>query len=381
MNHRERVLAAINHHESDRVPIDLGATLCTGIHKEAYIPLMNYLGFDINDKELIMHDVMQQLVLPCEQLLEYFDIDVRGVFPGPQRRNPDRFLPDGTWVDTWGVHRKKVEGAYYYDMVESPFSNDDITIDEILNYNWPDPTDEGRFEGLRDRAQSLYYNTDYAIVVNYQAVFVHDSQYLRGFEGWYSDFLLDPERLCVIFDRLLEFYFALGDILFDEVGEYADVVICSDDISGQNGPLISPELYRKYIKPRQSKLFNYVKSKTKAKLMYHTCGTVIPFVDDLIDIGVDILNPVQTSATGMDLKLLKEKFKGKIAFWGGIDTQKVLPFGTVSDVEEEVDRVIKELGHGGGYVLNSVHNIQPGVKPENIVAMFNRAKAFNRDNV
>ena len=375
MTHRERALTALNHETTDRVPMDLGATLCSGIHVEAYKSLMKYLDLDFTEKDLVMHDKMQQLILPEERLLQHLGVDFRGIFPGAQKKNPDRFLDDGTWIDTWGVYRKKPKGALYYDMFKSPLSDDDVTIDYILNdYQWPDPTDEGRFEGLREKAEYLRNEVDCAIVLNYQAVFIHDSQYLRGFEGWYTDLIENPERLCAIFDRTLEFYFELGETLFKEVGEFADVVICSDDISGQSGPLFNPDIYREYIKPRQKKLFDFVKEKTNAKLLYHTCGTVLPFIDDLKEIGIDIMNPVQTFATDMDTKVLKKLCGKDIAFWGGIDTQRILPFGTVEEVEREVDRVIDDLAVDGGFVLNAVHNIQAGVKPENIVAMYERGK-------
>lgn len=377
MSHRERVLKALNHEKPDRVPMDFGATLCSGIHKEAYAQLVKYLGIEVG--EPIIHDLMQQLALPDEKVLQALDIDFRGIFPGAPDKNTEVFLDDGTWIDEWGVYRRKPEDAFYYDMFKSPFENENVTAKEIDNFNWPDPVDPGRFKGLREQAQYIRNNTDYAIVINYQAVFIHISQYMRGFTGWYEDLMLDPERSCYIFDRILDFYFKMGEQLFKEVGEYADVVICSDDISGQNGPLISPQLYRELIKPRQAKLFKFVHDHTKAKLLYHTCGTVIPFMDDLIEIGIDILNPVQVAAKDMDTKVLKSRYGNKVGFWGGIDTQKVLPFGSTEDVKSEVEKRISELGEDGGYVLNSVHNIQPGVKPENVVAMFNHAKQFSQN--
>jgi uroporphyrinogen decarboxylase len=366
---------AIDHKATDRVPMDLGSTLCSGIHVEAYKPLMEYLGFGWKEEDLRIHDVMQQLVLPDERLLEFFDVDFRGIFPKGQKKHPDKFLEDGTWIDSFGVARRKPPGAYYYDMVSSPLTGEDVTIGQIDAYPLPDPEDEGRFEGLRAEARRLREETDYAIVVNYQATYVHDSQYLRGFQDWYMDLALAPERLECLFDKLLEFHFALGEKLFREVGEYADVVIHSDDISGQRGPLFSPDMYRRLIKPRQAKLFKFIKERTNgARILYHTCGAVLPFMEDLIEIGADILNPVQTSAQDMDTRVLKERAGDRIGFWGGIDTQHVLPFGSEQDVRDEVDRVIGDLSQNGGYVLNSVHNLQPGVPPGNIVAMFDQAR-------
>ncbi|MHB8277263.1 MAG: uroporphyrinogen decarboxylase family protein [Candidatus Humimicrobiaceae bacterium] len=376
MNRRDRIKRTLNHQEPDRIPIDLGSTLCSGIHRLAYLQFAKYLNIEIN--EPIIHDIMQQLALPDEKILKYLDVDFRGIFPGGPDNNTEVFLDDGTWIDEWGVYREKPSSAFYYDMVKSPLENDETSFRDIEKFNWPDPNDSGRIRGLKDKAQYMRNNTDYGIVLNYQAVFVHISQYMRGFKGWYEDLLINQKRVCELFDRILDFYLKFGEHLFREVGQYADVVICSDDISGQNGPLFSPKLYRELIKPRQAKLFDFVHKQTEAKLMFHTCGTVLPFMEDLIEIGVDIINPVQVTAKGMDTRVLKEKYGDKISFWGGIDTQNVLPFGNVEDVRNEVEKRIFDLGRNGGYVLGAVHNIQPKVKPENILTMFSYAKEFGK---
>ena len=376
MNKRERVTVALNHKEPDRVPIDLGSTLCSGIHAKAYSQLVDYLKVEVG--EPVIHDIMQQLALPDEKILKILDVDFRGLFPGVPDNNTEVFYEDGKWIDEWGVYRRKPKDSFYYDMFKSPFESDEVTFKDIESFNWPDPDDPGRIRGLKKKAQYLRNQTDYAIVLNYQAVFIHISQYMRGFKGWYEDLLLNPERICEIFDRILNFFFKFGEHLFEEVGEYADVVICSDDISGQDCPLISPKVYRDLIKPRQAKLFDFVHNHSKAKLLYHTCGTVLPFIEDLIEIGIDILNPVQVSAKDIDTLLLKTKYGDKVSFWGAIDTQKVLPFGDTGDVKREVEKRILELGREGGYILSAVHNIQPKVKPENIIAMFDHAKEIGQ---
>lgn len=377
MGHRERVLKALNHQQPDRVPMDFGGTLVSGIHRLPYEQLVKYLGVEVG--ELYIPDTMQQIAQPDEKVMELLDVDFRALIPGAPDNNIEVFLDDGLWIDEWSVLRRKPEGACYYDMIKSPLEGDNITAKDIDKFHWPDPLDPGRWRGLREQAEHLRNNTDYAITLNYAAVFVHISQYLRGFIGWYEDLILEPERICYLFDRILDFYLKVGEKLFAEVGEYIDVVVCADDISGQNGPLISPKLYRELIKPRQAKLFDFIHKNTNAKLLYHTCGTALPFLEDLIEIGMDILNPVQVAAKDMDTRMLKEKFGDRISFWGAIDTQRVLPFGTEEDVKKEVEKRILELGKDGGYVLNSVHNIQPGVRPENIVTMFKHAKEFSQN--
>lgn len=376
MDRRDRIRKVLNHQEPDRVLMDMGATYCSGIHMLAYLQLVEYLDIEVD--EPIIHDTMQQLALPDEKVLKYLDVDFRGIFPNPPDDNTEIFLEDGTWIDEWGVYRRKPPDSFYYDMFKSPFEKDDISFIEIERFNWPDPDDPGRTRGLKEKAQYIKNNTDYGIVLNFQAVFVHISQYMRGFKGWYEDLLLNKKRVQEIFDRILDFYLRFGEHFFRDVGEYADVVICSDDISGQYGPLFSPKLYKELIKPIQAKLFDFVHKSTKAKLMFHTCGTILPFIEDLIEIGVEIINPVQVAASGMDTNLLKEKYGDRISFWGAIDTQRVLPFGNVEDVKKEVERRITDLGKNGGYILGAVHNIQPKVKPENIIAMFNHARVFGK---
>jgi len=162
------------------------------------------------------------------------------------------------------------------------------------------------------------------------------------------------------------------------VGQYVQIVFVGDDLAEQKGPAIRPSIYRSLIKPRHRKLFKFIKSKADVKLCYHSCGSVVPFIDDLVEMGVDILTPVQVSAANMDTKRLKSDFGDRISFLGGVDTQRVMPFGTVDDVKNEVKRRIEDLAPVGGYILGAVHNIQPEVQPENILAMFNAARKYGR---
>ena len=186
-------------------------------------------------------------------------------------------------------------------------------------------------------------------------------------------------RFCKLKDllRTLAFWVDYYTGFMAEVGDLVDVVMIGDDLSGQSGPLFSPEFYRKIVKPRQKKLVRYIKSLTKAKIWYHTCGSVSQYIPDLLDNGIDILNPVQTSAEGMDPTELKARFGDKLTFWGGaIDTQHVLPFASPREIREHVRRNLEIFKPNAGYVFNNVHNIQAGVPPENIVALFDTALKF-----
>jgi uroporphyrinogen decarboxylase len=202
--------------------------------------------------------------------------------------------------------------------------------------------------------------------------------YLRGYPELLMDFLLNKDFAHALFRRILEVRKQNAEIYLREVGDYLDVIQLGDDLATQNGPAMSPALYREMVKPYQAELFRFVKERTPAKLYYHSCGAVTSIVEDLIEIGVDVLNPVQASAQGMDTAELKARFGARIAFWGAIDTQRVLPFGTTEQVMAEVQQRISDLAPGGGYVLAGVHNLQPDIPPENIVAMYEEGARYGR---
>jgi uroporphyrinogen decarboxylase len=208
------------------------------------------------------------------------------------------------------------------------------------------------------------------------APFVHISQYLRGFEDWFMDFILNPRRLEALFDAVLDVTLRMARKELQEVGKDVDIVICADDLGTQTGLQMSREHYVKYIKPRQEKFFRQVHELSPAKLLFHTCGSVANIIDDLIEIGVDILNPVQPKAAGMDPAALKKKYRGRIAFWGGPDPQYTLPRGSVAEVKKVVEDLVEGMGEGGGFVLSSCHNIQPDVPLENVLALFQHARQY-----
>lgn len=204
-------------------------------------------------------------------------------------------------------------------------------------------------------------------------------QRLCGFEDWLVNLMTNPKFAGALLDKGVEIESQMLKNMLGEVRDNVDVVVCPDDLGMQNALLISPELYRKIIKPRHKRLFDAVKSHTKAKLLLHSDGAIAPVIGDLIDVGVDVLNPVQVSAAGMgDTKWLKKEFGEHISFWGGIDTHHVLPFGTPEEVREEVRKRIQDLAPGGGYVLASVHNIQAEVPPENIIAVYEAVFEYGR---
>jgi uroporphyrinogen decarboxylase len=201
--------------------------------------------------------------------------------------------------------------------------------------------------------------------------------YLRGLERWFMDMLEQPEFCEALLDQTLKFWLDWFRLFLDEVGDVVDVIMVGDDLAGQTGPLFRPDFYRRVVKPRQKQLVQYIHCRTQAKVWYHTCGACQTYIPDLIDNGVQILNPVQISATGMDPQMLKEKFGKELVFWGGaIDSQRVLPQGSPAEVRRQVGENLQAFKPGGGYVFNNVHNIQAGVPAENIVALYDAAYEF-----
>jgi uroporphyrinogen decarboxylase len=310
-------------------------------------------------------------------MLERFAIDTRGLSQGDPDHWQDIVFPDGSYQDEWGVVRSKPEGCLYYDLTRSPFRGEP-SLEDLRKFPWPDPHDPGRCRGLADSARRLHQETDYAVVLNMPGGIVHQSQFMRGFEGWFTDLILNPTFFHALMDRLADLWIEMARDELEAVGNWVDICFYGDDVAFQNGPMMSQELYRKMIKPYHKRLFSFIKSRTSAKILYHTCGSVVHLIPDLIDMGVDALNPVQVSAQGMDTRRLKQEFGRHISFWGGIDTQKVLPFGTPEEVAAEVRRRIEDLAPGGGYVLCAVHNIQADVPPENICAMYDAALEYGR---
>lgn len=373
---RERVRLSLSHKEPDRVPLDLGSTGNTGITAGAYRRLIEKLGIE---KEFVIWDRMQQLALPDEDVLVRLGIDTRGMWPNGADSTPDRDLPKSdyadAYIDEWQVVRSRPLDGLYYDLVKSPLPGE-ISEHDIRSFPWPDADDPGRVRGLVEKARRIHEETDYALVLHIANGFITRSQYLRGFEDWFMDLIAEPERLSLVMDRCLEFQMGLAKAVLSQIGQYVDVLMLGDDIGVQGGPMVSPAIYRKLLKPRQAKMFELAHSLTPAPILYHTCGSVVDLLDDLIEIGVDILNPVQVAAKNMDSASLKARFGDRVSFWGGIDTQGVMPTGSVEEVRAEARKRISDLGPGGGYVVDTVHNIQADVPPENILALYDEARRF-----
>jgi len=379
MTSRQRVQRALNHEIPDRVPIDLGG-FQTGIHKKAYAELLAYLGVE---GDITILDPVQQLAVPCEEILERFGVDVRYVCahgPDSFKGSIEQNERDGRlWHDLrdeFGVVWSMPDDQQLYmDISHHPLA--DAETRDLADYPFPVGGDPTRFTGVREKALKLRSETPYAISTGIGGVVYEICWYMRGLERWFIDMMDNPAFCEALLEKTLAFWIDYYTGFMAEIGDLVDVVMIGDDVGGQSGPLFSPEFYRKIVKPRQKKLVQHVKSLTKAKIWYHTCGSVTEYIGDLLDNGIDILNPVQTSAKGMDPADLKARYGDRLTFWGGaIDTQHVLPFASPSEIREHVRGNIDALKPGGGYVFNNVHNIQAGVPPQNIVALFDAALEF-----
>jgi len=379
MTSRERVLKALNHQVPDRVPIDLGG-FQTGIHKKAYIELLDYLGID---DELTIMDPVQQLARPCEELLERFHVDIRYVCA----HGPDSFKggiePNTRHGRLW--HDLKDEFGVIWSMPDDQQLYMDIShhplaeaaVKDLADYPFPRGDDPTRFTGVREKALELRNQTPYAVSTGIGGVVYEICWYMRGLERWFIDMIENPAFCEALLDRTLKFWLDYFDGFLAEVGDLIDIVMIGDDLAGQSGPLFSPDFYRKVVKPRQKKLVRHIKSLTDAKIWYHTCGACYKYIPELIDNGIDILNPVQIGLVDMEPERLKDEFGKQLVFWGGaIDTQHVLPFAGPGEIRDHVRTNLEIFKPGGGYVFNNVHNIQVGVPPENIVALFDAANEF-----
>ena len=370
MTPKERVLAALNHEEPDRIPIDMGNTI-SSVHVDGYKGLTRLLGFEESD--IWSMDPVSRPSKPSEKVLEKFLVDTRYVYPSLFRIESN---PPSEHIDIWGIKRRFT--GCYYDLVHEGSPLKDVTdTEQVKAYRWPRADEMGfDVDEMVVQAERLS-RQDYAIGLPYVFVgsFAHSMQ-LRGYQRFLADLILRPKVAELILENVARVTVDAIKLYVRPIGKFLDFVFFGDDLGTQTAPIISPMLYRKYVKPRHKKIVDAFRCVTKAKIIIHSDGSIAPLLDDLVEAGIQGINPVQVTAKNMESDRLKERFGDKLIFWGGIDTQRVLPFGSPQDVRLEVRRRIDHLGPGGGYVLSSVHNIQPGTPAENIVAMFEEAAVY-----
>ncbi len=373
MTSRERVLAALDHREPDRVPYDFGGTFVTSSHHVAYRRLREHLGLG---SAADIADIRLGLAWTDQDVRDLLGVDVGIVATtAPDPASWQLEIRDAgeyhELTDEYGMGwRQPKDGGLYYDLHHSPLA-DVETPGEVEAYPWPDPTDPHRFSNIRADCERVVDAERRAsackgIIPGTLEV----SLWMRGFERFFMDLIQDRRLASAILDKALEIKLRYWEAVFDRIGDILDVVYDADDYGSQQAPLIAPDLWRRMIKPRIAELYAFVHERSQARVFLHSDGAIKSLIPDLIEAGVDALNPVQFTAEGMDLVELKREFGREIAFWGaGVDTQKTLPRGTPEAVREEVLRNVETLKPGGGYIFATVHNIQADVPPENIVAM------------
>ena len=378
---RRRVETTLNHQEPDRVPFDLGGSVLTGIHKNAYVRLRDYLG--LPEVEIATGDDKQQLAVVHEDVKQRLGVDVYPLDPGkPHSFDKPHWSGDGydKTRDEWGIEWwRPQDGGLYYDMRAHPLADID-RVDELDKFPWPDPLDPGRYEGMAEQADELMNGKQVAYILGRNAPGIFEiSLWMRGLENYYCDLVANRPLAEALLDKVCEIKMAYWAKALELVGENVMMISEADDLCGQSGPLIDPKLYREVIKPRHTRLFAFIRkhARTDVKIFYHSCGAVMSVIPDLIESGIDILNPVQVNAEGMDTRELKRLYGKDLTFYGGgVDTQRVLPRGTPDEVRDEVRRRIEDLAPGGGFVFNAVHNIQADVPPENIMAMWETLREY-----
>jgi uroporphyrinogen decarboxylase len=416
MNSRERVMASMNYQQPDKVPIDFGGYHSSSIMAIAYAKLRDYLGLE--KRPIKVYDVPQQLAIIDDDVLDRFNVDVIEMGRGFNNDDADWkewVLPDGTeclipkWVDivrddaeNWVIHGPdgtpiaiQKKGMVYFDQIHFPYATDPEEkidrLEELFDYNmWtavvsppgPHTWDEEGMRYLAEGAKKLRESTDRAIIaINGGSIFEMGQMFFRN-DNWYMALAAEPDLIHRWLDKIVEIYMKRIGMFMDAVGPYIDIYLHGDDYGMQTGPQISPAMFREFFKPRHKKMWYLVKSKNPdIKVKLHSCGSINALLPDMIDAGLDAVNPVQTNCKLMEPERLKSQFRDQITFWGGgCNTQHILPKGTPEEVREDVFHNLDILFPGGGFVFQQIHNIQADVPPENIVAMFDAVAEWNKLN-
>ncbi len=377
MNARERVLKTINHEEPDRVPILLGPNNTTGIKMETYRKIKRLEGIDAPDEYLYQWPELGTAKID-EETLERLGTDFRGVRDREPKtvleRNQNR-KPHTPYINSWGSGQVETEPGEWYPGIHP--LEDAERVEKIEEYDgWPDMTDPTRVDHVKDRAAKLAEEGEYAIIATPWLLFPLERAFaMQGMDVFLGNLVKNPEFARSLLRKITEQCKTLMDLFLAELGDNVDIIGIGDDLGTQDSLLMSPKTYRDILKPIHDDYIDFIKERTDASLFFHTDGDVFPLIEDFIEIGVDILNPIQTSAGKMsDLDELNRRFGDDIVFCGGIDTQKVLPQGSPEEVRDEVKRVIEALAPGGGYIVSAVHTIMEEVPAENVLAMADAVK-------
>jgi uroporphyrinogen decarboxylase len=376
---RERVLAVLNHEVPDRVPIILGVSNATGIKMKTYQGIKQILGIKAPDEYIYEWPELGTARIDEETMVR-LQSDVRGVrdkHPAKTLERNQNRDPHSPFIDSWGSGQKEIEPGEWFPGIH-PLSSAN-SIEELEKYpGWPDMSDPSRIAHVKETAQRLAEENQYAILATPWLLFPLERAFaMQGMDNFLLNLAIYPDFARELLKKTAELCKELMGPFLAELGENVDMIKIGDDLGTQESLLMSPDMYREILKPIHMDYIRFIKDHTKAKVFFHTDGDVVPLIDDFIEMGVDILNPIQTSAGKMsDLKTLKKRFGKNIIFCGGIDTHRILPVGTSAEVRDEVKRVMHLLGEGGGFMVASVHTIMNDVPPENVLAMVDAVIEF-----
>jgi uroporphyrinogen decarboxylase len=368
---RDRVALALNHREPDRVPVTLGGS-ANHLTEERYSLLRDHFGLQDVPRRTLVGFYTTPDYAP---LLDRLGTDFRFIHIRPPASYVSNSLlgPFQEFTDEWGLHHRIVSG--YYDMAGAPLGQD-LSIEKIEKFHWPDPYDPARLVGLKEEIEALYHQTDCAIVAH-RPVYGNLWEMTRWMVGMENALLLtvsDTKLFDALLTKLCEVLDGFYDAFLSVVGPYVQVVEMADDLGTNNGPMFNPEIYRKFMKPKHKKTIELIKRKApQAKVMLHCDGAVRKFIPDLIEAGFDILNPIEGHLRGMDPAGLKKDFGDELTFQGGVDVKTVLTQGSIADVRKEVRLRIEQMGEGGGFILAPAHNFGNDIPLQNMLAFFEAA--------
>ena len=380
MTARERVLTTLDHREPDRVPIIVGASNATGMKMRPYRRLAQLIAVEASDQYLYDWPELGTAALD-EDTLRRLGTDVRPVtdaFPTWLRERHGSRGPHDPFIDDWGSGQVELDDGVWFPGIH-PFA-EASTLEAIERYPWPDMDDPSRVAHVHEAASRIRAEDEFAVMATPWLLFPLERAFaMQGLDGFLANLALEPEFAEALLRRIAELCTRLMGHFLDALGPDVDIIKIGDDLGTEQSLLMSPAMYRRILKPIHAEYIAFIRSRTKARILFHSCGDVSALLDDFVEIGIDILNPVQTSTGGLaDLGALKRRYGELLAFCGAIDTKRVLPDGTPEQVRAEVRRVIGELAPGGGYLLAAVHTIMNEVPPENILAMVDEARDAGR---
>lgn len=404
MTSGERIIAAINHRQPDKIPVDLGSSTVTGISGIAYNNLKKYLKIEGSTK---IYDVIQQLALVDMSIIDLFGVDALDtnrvsientewydviLSDGSKAEFPSWFRPlkaeDGSWYtsDNEGnVISKMSAGATFFDQMYYPYEYGypyefNNLKDALKKISWIVHSHASNLDAteLRARLLDLRGSTKKALVMSGGVKLLEYGFFIRRMDNFLMDLIVDEKKVSELLDLLVEMHLASLEKKCRNLGDIVDIIRFGDDLGMTSAPFMDLNTFRKLLKPRYKILCDYVKKNSSMKIFLHSCGSVKQYIPDLIEVGIDILNPVQTNCYNMDPADLKREFGRDIVFWGGgVDTSSVLNRGTPEDVRTDVLKRCEIFSKDGGFVFAPIHNILSEVPPQNIVAAYNAVKEFN----